>query len=55
MHTFVKGKLGIRWSPEQICHGSIKQYPTDQGMRGSPETIYQALYVLARSGLRREV
>lgn len=55
LHTFVQEKLGIRWPPEQICHGLIMQYPADQGMRVSPETIYQALYVQARGGLRREV
>ena len=55
LHTFVQEKLGIRWSPEHVYHGLIKEHPADQGMRVSPETIYQALYLQARGGLRREV
>lgn len=55
LREFVQDKLRIHWSPEQICHALIKQYPTDQEMRVSPETIYQALYLQARGGLRREV
>ena len=55
LRTFVQDKLRIRWSPEQICHSLIKDYPDDQEMRVSPETIYQALYVQSRGGLKREV
>ena len=55
LRTFVKDKLRIRWSPEQITHGLIKEYPEDQEMRVSPETIYQALYFQARGGLKKEV
>ena len=44
-----------RWSPEQICHALVIEFPDDEGMRVSPETIYQAIYVQARGGLRREV
>jgi transposase, IS30 family len=47
--------LRQRWSPQQICHALVKDYPDDQDMRVSAETIYQALYVQARGGLRREV
>ena len=48
-------KLRQRWSPEQICHALVIEFPDDESMRVSPETIYQALYVQARGGLRREV
>ena len=51
----VQAGLKKRWSPEQISHRLIKDYPDDQEMRVSPETIYQALYLQARGGLRREV
>ena len=55
LHTFVQEKLNIRWSPEQISHALIKDYPDDQEMRVSPETIYQALYLQSRGGLKKEV
>jgi len=55
LRDFVREKLRIRWSPEQICQSLITDYPDDQEMRVSPETIYQALYFQARGGLRKEV
>ena len=55
LRNFVAGKLQDEWSPEQICHALITEFPDDQGMRVSTETIYQAIYVQARGGLRREV
>ena len=55
LRSYVTQKLAIRWSPEQICHGVVKDFPDDQEMRVSPETIYQALYFQARGGLRKEV
>ena len=55
LRQFVAAKLAVHWSPEQICHALIKEFPDDQGMRVSTETIYQAIYVQARGGLRREV
>jgi IS30 family transposase len=55
LRRFVTEKLAVCWSPEQICHALVKEFPDDEGMRVSPETIYQAIYVQARGGLRREV
>ncbi|GAB2826571.1 hypothetical protein GCM10027022_16840 [Alpinimonas psychrophila] len=55
LKDFVQNKLGLNWSPEQICHALIEEYPNNQEMRVSPETIYQTLYLQARGGLRREV
>jgi transposase, IS30 family len=55
LRRFVKQKLDIRWSPEQISRTLIKEFPNDPEMRVSPETIYQGLYVQARGGLRREI
>jgi transposase, IS30 family len=55
LREFVAGKLREQWSPEQICHALVIEFPDDESMRVSPETIYQAIYVQARGGLRREV
>jgi IS30 family transposase len=53
--TYVKAKLALRWSPEQISKKLVRKFPHDQEMRVSPETIYQALYLQARGGLKREI
>ncbi|MBA8848208.1 IS30 family transposase/transposase [Yonghaparkia alkaliphila] len=55
LRAFVVDKLRVRWSPEQICHALVKDFPDDESMRVSAETIYQAIYVQARGGLRREI
>jgi IS30 family transposase len=47
--------LSQRYSPEQISHRLLKDFPDDESMRVSHETIYQALYFQARGGLKREV
>ncbi|MCW2860385.1 MAG: family transposase [Actinoallomurus sp.] len=55
LRDYVTAKLAVHWSPEQICHALIKEFPGEQSMRVSVETIYQTIYVQARGGLRREV
>jgi IS30 family transposase len=55
LRDFVVERLRERWSPQQICHALVREYPDEQEMRVSPETIYQALYVQARGALKREV
>ena len=44
-----------RWSPEQISARLRVDFPDDESMRVSPETIYQSLYVQGRGALRREL
>lgn len=51
----VVAMLKLYWSPEQISHALIKDFPDDPEMRVSHETIYQALYYQPRGGLKREV
>jgi transposase, IS30 family len=44
-----------QWSPAQISARLRDEFPDDPTMRVSPETIYQALYVYGRGGLRTEL
>lgn len=43
------------WSPEQIAKRLPIDFPDDEAMRISHETIYQSLYVQGRGALRREL
>lgn len=43
------------WSPAQIAHRLPIDFPDDESMRISHEAIYQALFVEARGGLKREL
>lgn len=55
LRDFVAQGLQEQWSPEQISRRLVQEHPEDQEMRVSHETIYQALYVQARGGLKREI
>jgi transposase-like protein len=55
LRDYVAAKLKTRWSPEQISHRLRRDFPHDLGMRVSPETIYQAVYVHAHGELKREL
>ena len=52
LRDYVLGKLVLRWSPEEISRRIREDFPADEGMRVSHETIYQALYVQGRGALR---
>jgi IS30 family transposase len=43
------------WSPEEIARRLRLDYPNDETMRVSHETIYQSLFVQGRGELRREL
>ena len=55
LRGYVRDKLLIRWSPEQISRTLVREFPDNPEMRVSHETIYQAIYLQPRGGLRREV
>jgi len=51
----VERRLSLRWSPQQISARLVRDYPDDQEMRVSHETIYRSLFVQARGALRKEL
>jgi IS30 family transposase len=51
----VQTELKQKWSPEQIRGRLVLDFPDDPEMRVSHETIYQALFVQGRGGLKREL
>jgi IS30 family transposase len=55
LREYVSAGLARRWSPEQIRNRLREDFPEEEGMRVSTETIYQALYIQARGGLKREI
>jgi len=55
LRDYVTDGLEQHLSPEQIANRIRLEYPNDAEMRVCHETIYQAIYVQARGGLKREV
>ncbi len=55
LRAIVQDGLDTRWSPQQISRRLRRDHPDRLEWHVSCETIYQALYVQARGGLRREV
>ena len=51
----VASKLILEWSPEQISGWLKTEYPKDQRMRVSHETIYRSLFIQARGVLKQEL
>jgi IS30 family transposase len=53
LRRYVGRRLGEGWSPQQIAARLRRDYPQDMGKRISHETIYAAIYIVARGQLRR--
>jgi transposase, IS30 family len=51
----VEQDLEKKYSPEQIAGRLRQDFPDEEGMWVSTETIYQSLYVQSRGALRREL
>jgi len=55
LQRMVASKLILDWSPEQISGWLKIQYPEDESMRVSHETIYRSLFIQARGVLKQEL
>lgn len=55
LRTVVQDWLKLNYSPEQIAGRLAREFPDDPEMQVSHETIYQAIYLISRGGLQREV
>jgi IS30 family transposase len=51
----VAKQLSLDWSPEQISGWLRVQFPDDETMRISHETIYRSLFIQARGVLKKEL
>ena len=55
LRNMVANRLVLDWSPEQISGWLKMQYPDDESMRVSHETIYRSLFIQARGVLKKEL
>lgn len=55
LRRLVASKLRLQWSPEQISGSLRKQFPDDEQMNVSHETIYRSLFIQARGVLKKEL
>ena len=55
LRDVVASKLILDWSPEQIEGWLKAQYPNNESMRVSHETIYRSLFIQARGALKKEL
>lgn len=55
LRHLVAQKLSRKWSPKQISAWLEREYPEDQNLRVSAETIYRTLYIQARGALKKEL
>jgi len=55
LHDAVNDGLRQKWSPRQISRRLREDYPDDESMRVSHETVYECLYLQARGELRTQL
>jgi IS30 family transposase len=55
LRELVASTLLLDWSPEQISGWLTRQYPNDESLRVSHETIYRSLFIQARGVLKQEL
>ena len=55
LRELVASKLLLDWSPEQISGWLKSQYPNDESLCVSHETIYRSLFIQARGVLKQEL
>src|SRR6202051_2311919 len=55
LQTIVASKLTEDWSPQQISGWLKTEYPKDESLRVSHETIYRSLFIQARGALKKEL
>jgi IS30 family transposase len=55
LREIVASKLILDWSPEQISGWLKTEYPDDESLRVSHETIYRSLFIQARGVLKKEL
>jgi IS30 family transposase len=55
LREMVASKLIEDWSPEQISGWLKQQYPKNESLRVSHETIYRSLFIQARGVLKKEL
>lgn len=55
LRRIVADKLSLTWSPAQIAGWLRRQYPDNESLHVSHETIYRSLYVQSRGVLKQEL
>ncbi len=55
LQRIVSAKLSLQWSPEQISGWLRQEFPRDETMHISHETIYRSLFIQARGALKKEL
>jgi IS30 family transposase len=55
LRELVASKLLLDWSPKQISGWLQTEYPNDESLRVSHETIYRSLFIQARGALKEEL
>jgi len=55
LQRILTSKLSLDWSPEQVSGWLKAEYPDDESMRVSHETIYRSLFIQARGVLKKQL